>query len=408
MTWTRPRRLYRILSDLPKPLFQVETDTFTVQDDQILGISINHGGSIDTGLAPSTAEFETLRPSWVQSGDDVKITLNSAAASAIAALTGVPAIRFRTRFTGRIGRQVNDETARRMTGTFAAASWSAQLSRIPRSNWEDAGTPIQHVIRRLVTPQIIAEKINFVSYGDFEVTAEDQADVSDIGLYTSELGVLLRDTRDGDLEAWSLPYWESWSRGRVNLELPLTRSEALSPAKWQQPNESMPHRQRIEFIDTNGELRASSRGGTLENITDEHDWTHIRFLSESWDTRLGALVAQNYDRLFRIPSIEVDILHLLASPREYHRRQAGQLLALNRGDTVNLSGDWHPYIRGAHIAIGIDEQITNNSWTMRLSLTPWRTIFGGLSSPDVPALLWDQISGTWDDAEGTWNERAFA
>src|SRR5690606_8168113 len=113
------------------------------------------------------------------------------------------------------------------------------------------------------------------------------------------------------------------------------------------------------------------------------------------DMRFESLVNQNWNRLFRLPSIEVDLLYLLSSGRPYHVQQAGMLLALNAGDPIGLSGDWQPSLRGIHVVTGIDETINNNEWTLKLSLIPHATVFGS-ASPAVPALVWDSATYAWD------------
>lgn len=403
----RPGRLYRTVEQLgiPTPLVRITGDTFSVTDGTITSVSISHGGTEPSpGIQPSTCETVLQRPSWIKTGEGLSVTLVPAAASALAAHTGTLASRIEDRFTGRIGSQRNEDTPGRLVARLKAASWSAQLGRVNQVRDFAAGTTVAWAISSLVRTAAIPQ-ITTATYGDWDVLSEgiDGATYRDtIGKLTSEIGTLARDTREGTLEVWALPYRRDWAVQQLDTKHPLTRSQALTPAQWEQPNEDLPAKVRADWIAADGTVESRSAGGTPDSVVERHDWLHIKAQTEALNMQFESLVAQQWNRVFRLPSIKVDLLYLLGSTKTYHRQQAGMLLELNNGDTIGLSGDWSPHIQGIHVVSGIDEQITKDAWTLELSLIPYYVAFGD-TSPPVPAVIWESARHPWDDETRIWN-----
>lgn len=407
MAWMKPGHLYRTLERIgvPTPLLTVTGDTFTVTDDQITSASISHGGTDPSpGIQPSTCEAVLQRPSWIKTGESFAVALTTAAAGALALHTNTSTISIQNRFTGRVGRQTNTDDAGRLTANMTAASWSAQLSRIRTDYYLPAGLSVHDALRFLCAPDALPA-ISWMDYGDADVLAATiaAATFKDTATkFTSDIGTLVRDTRDGTLEAWSLPYRKTWAAARLADRYPLTRSQAISPATWDQPNEDIPVKVRADWIAADGTPYARSSGGTAETIVERHDWTHIQAQTAALDMHFEALVNQGWNRLFRLPTVTVDLLHLLASPLTYHRGQAGMLLALNAGDPIGLSGDWPTHLRGVHFVTGITETITKDQWTLDLSLVPYSLVIGE-TSPTVPAMVWDSATYPWDEETRAWD-----
>ena len=409
-----PRRLRRTLDRIgvTAPLLEVAGETFTAGDDQITSVSISHGGtSPSPGIQPSTCETVLQKTLWMKTGQNMTVRLTAAAAASIANRAGgsVSASRIRDRFTGRIGAQDYDDHGDRLSIRLAAASWSAQLGRLRDvERWYSAGMQVNEVIRFLVATHAALPQIEWMSYGTgrWDVLAEDQPEGTIGNLLsklTADIGVLVRDTRAGQLEAWPLAYRHYWAQQDLARQYPLTRSQAISPAKWSQPNEDMPAKVAALWIEQDGTEEHVSAGGTDDSIIERHDWTYIKDQgTDNLRMQWRALVSQQWERVMRIPSIKIDLLMLLGSDKDYHRGQAGLLLALNAGDTIGLSGDWYSDLRGIHVVSGIDEQITSSSWTLTLSLIPWRLVFGE-TSPDVPALVWESATYPWADETRRWN-----
>ena len=403
----RPGRLYRTLAKIgiPTPLVTVTGDNFTVSDDDLTSLNMSHGGADPSpGIQPSTCEAVIQRPAWIRSGQNLSVELTPTAAAAIAARTTIPALNFTERFTGRVGSQINTDTPRGLSANLKAASWSAQLARVSDELWLNAGTTVKDAIRFLCTPDAVPE-IDFWNYGTFDelhAAITDATFSNTMASLTSDIGVLVRDTRAGQLEAWPLAHRMQWAADRIGSQYPLTRSQALSPATWEQPNEDLPAKVRADWIASDGSTASFSAGGTDNSIVDRHDWTHLRARTDSLHLRWRSLVNQAWDRIFRLPSAKVDLLYLLASDNPYHQGQAGMLLSLNAGDSIGFSGDWYTDLQGLHVVTGMDEQITGNSWTLTLSLIPHKLVFGE-DSPPVPALVWDSATYPWDDETRVWD-----
>lgn len=414
MSYTRPGRLYRTLSRLgiSTPLITITGENFTATDNEITSVSISHGGtSPSPGIQPSTCETVLQKTLWMKTGQNMTVRLTDAAATSISNRVGgtVTPARIRDRFTGRIGAQDYDDQAGRLSIRLAAASWSAQLGRLRDvSRWFNAGMQVNEVIRFLVATHAALPQIDWMSYGAgrWDVLAEDQPEGSIGNLMsklTADIGVLVRDTRAGQLEAWPLAYRHYWAQQELPRQYPLTRSQAISPAKWSQPNEDIQAKVSAEWIAQDGTPEHLSAGGTEASLINRHDWTYVKDQgTDNLRIQWRALVAQQWERVMRIPSVKIDLLMLLGSDKDYHRGQAGLLLGLNAGDTIGLSGDWYTDLRGIHIVSGIDEQITGSSWTLTLSLIPWRLVFGE-ASPDVPALVWESATYPWADETRRWN-----
>lgn len=403
----KPGKLYRTLqkAGISTPLITIDGDTFSASDDTIRSISIHSGtGDASPGIAPMTCETTIEGAYWTRTGTNLTVSLTQAAASALSSKTGVSINSIRRRFTGRVGRQENEDTPNRMSATMSAASWSAQLQRVNTSAWVTAGTPLDQVIRWLMTSPALPSR-PFFSYGTFDVVAEDQGTLtySDIDKFTSEIGILVRDTRDGEIQAWPLPYRASFAESQIPNRYPLTRSQAISPAIWETPNENLPAKIRADWIGADGLPVSRSAGGTEDSIVERHDWTYIKQQTEGLNQHFQALVAQNWTRDWQIPQIRVDILELLRSDKPYNLGQAGMLLALNAGDFIGLSGDWYEHLRGLHAVTAIDEKITADEWSLTLSLIPYSHVTG-LETPAIPARIWESAAYPWDEETRKWNE----
>lgn len=408
MVRTVPGRLTRTLRDIGVPfqLTSARTASGSWTDETIQSIDISHGGSDPApGIEPSTCSLTVSGPIGLQSGETLSVILTNAAADVIAAHTGtVEASQIQDRYRGRIGRQSHDDRPKGSTSTFEAASWSAQLSKMRTTYTFRAGWTIAEALAFLCVHPALPE-ITFADAGPWDVLAEDILDAThsdSIGKLTSEIGVLVRHTRSGALQAWSLPYRRTLAQNRVATVWPLTRSQVLVPATWEQPYEDERHRVRVMWINADGTTRTRMHGGTDYSEIQELDWTHVRAQTDALEINWSAFNRRSEPREFTLPRLEIDLLSLLRSENAYHRGQAGQLLALNVGDTVNLAGDWPYLIDGVHIVTGIDEQITGSGWTITLSLAPYSYVFGDVS-PDVPAMVWDSAPYPWDSETRSWD-----
>ena len=150
----------------------------------------------------------------------------------------------------------------------------------------------------------------------------------------------------------------------------------------------------------------SDTWGNLQDpyaVVVEHDLSQARFNNEDQPRAEGyRLRALEWDGSYSIPSVEIDLLHLITSPRRYDRDQAARLLTMEIGDPVYLSGDWHHQLQGIHFATGITENITGAGWSLTFSISPAQTVVGSVS-PTVPARVWDSATYPWSDESRTWD-----
>jgi hypothetical protein len=327
----------------------------------------------------------------------------------MADLVGVNPATVQPRFSGRIGRQTVDDRGTRQTTTLLAASWTAQLARVRKTVTPPVGSNIALVIAELLTSNALPRLGDPTRMGTPDQygtvhKVQDPQSYSDIGKWTSALGFTVRETRAGGRQI--LTHAQRWEDAQDGLDtsLPVIRSQALAPAKWQQSAEGIPRNQRLTWGSGNG--TNSATWGQVDDPTAvvvDHDLTHARFNNEDQVRAEGArLRALEWETAYDLPSVEIDLLHLITSDRKYDRDQAARLLVLEAGSPIYLSGDWHHQLQGIHFAVGITETITGAGWTLNLELAPSYHVVGSIS-PTVPARVWDSATYAWSAESRTWN-----
>lgn len=406
MSITRPGRLYRLLGEWGKPLFTVSSPTLgTLTDDQISSISISRGsGSI--AHEPATAEIALKGYVPPAADESVSVSLTSSAAYRIFTATGAGTGATPARYSGRIGRQRVSDTGRTRRSTIFASAWTVQAARTEAERTLSATLSTGSAAVALLRPAHMSGKISASFVGEFDPLARTlQGSFSDLfPKVTSEIGTYVSERRNGGVVV------QSWTERRARADaapsssIPLTRSAALSPAEWEQPNEVRGAEYLVSLTTTAGATYVATiaPNGELSGTrpVTEVDWTHFVAESDQW-LYAYAVASQGLDLFYRMPSVKFDMLHLLTHPQAGIRQQAGQLLTLEAGDPVTLSGDWPVPIRGVHMADGITERITGNAWEIEIQLTPYRWAFGDWS-PAVPARMWESARNVWDDESRTW------
>lgn len=414
-----PRRLYRALQPTG-PLFQLAVGGDTYSDDEITSVTIKRGGQDSGGgITPSTLEVQLPSRQGVASGAATALDLTSYGADLLATLCGVSASQVRARFAGRVGRQtITDEASRstkagRQTTTMKAASWTAQLSHVNRTYACPKSQGVATMLTNLLTsPMLPAMTAPSIKVGGGElgfVAAAQDITFRDLDKWTTTIGVTIRETRAGARQILGHAQRNRDALAALDTVPPLTRSQALSPATWEQPSEVIPENQHVKWGSTAPLGYREQTFGDYDNPNvpvADHDLTHVY-----WSTTNDAQPVQEgyrlratlWDKVYRLPSVTVDLLYLVTSPRDYHRAQAAYLLALEVGDPVYLSGDWHSNLRGICYAVGIDERITGTKWELTLSLaSSYATT--GFASPDVPARVWDSSTYQWNQDMQSWDQ----
>ena len=253
MVYTRPGRLYRKLTP-DQPLFRFTTEQGTdLRDGALTGLTIKRGnGSPGGGIAPSTLEAGLTGFAAIQSGNHCTLSLTSYGAQLLADRVGASASSIQPRFTGRVGKQTVDDRGRRQRTTMYAASWTAQLGQVAKSYTPTVGENIATVISELMTSPALPRLNGPIrmatpdQYGTVH-QQEDEQTYSNIGKWTSDLGLLVRDHRAGTQQL--MTHAQRWDDAleRMDYWLPVIRSQALAPSSWEQSSTTIPRNQRHDL-----------------------------------------------------------------------------------------------------------------------------------------------------------------
>lgn len=410
MVYRRPSRLYRRLKPTA-PLFQFTTETGTdLRDDYITGVTVHRGaGDPGGGVAASTLEVGLSVFGTVQSGRHCELNLTTYGAQLLAGLVDTDAALIRPRFYGRMGKQSVDDRGTRQFTTMLASSWTAQIGRVAKSYTPPVGTNVATVISELMTsPALprIPTPVRAAAPGQYGTvhTETDALSGSDLDRWTAGLGIKVRELRSGQSQIYT--HAQRWASALDAMAswVPVVRSQALAPAEWQQDTDVMPRNQRVTWgsgVGTNSDVWGDVTDSHA--LVVDHDMTHARFGDETQPRAEGyRLRALEWESAYSIPKLEIDLLHLITSERQYDRDQARRLLNMHEGDPVFLSGDWHSHLQGIHFATEITETISPSGWNISLSLAPSHLVVGEVS-PTVPARVWDSATYPWSDESRTWN-----
>lgn len=406
----RISRLYRKLQP-ERPLFRLTLEDGTdLRDDRLTGVTIKRGdGSPDAGVSPSTLEAGLSVFAGVRSGQHCEMSLTTYGAQLLGDLTGATPNVVQPRFVGRIGRQHVDDRGRRQMTTLMGASWTAQLARVRKGYTPSVGENILTVISELMTSAALPRLSppTRLASGDQYGTvhqAQDPQTYSDIGRWTTDLGITVRDTRAGVQQMMTHPQrWED-ALTRMSTRIPIIRSQALAPAQWEQSSEGIPRNHRVTWgYGTGTDTGLWGDDDDLKAVVVEHDLTHARFNNEDQVRAEGyRLRALDWETGYSIPEIEIDLLHLITSTRQYDRDQAAELISLEVGAAVYFSGDWPIQLQGIQFVTGVSETISGTGWSLNLSIAEAATVVG-TGTPTVPARVWDSATYPWDDESRTWN-----
>lgn len=408
-------RLYKRLPSVPKPMFEVNASNIIRDDHKVESITINHGTTgPDEGVNPSTCEVVLPEQMIVRTRLPLTVRLTARAATEVARLVGHLPAAIRDRFTGRAGRQEIEDapviTSKgvdyRKKTTLTAASWSAQLASAKNHRVFPNQYLIGDLIFQIMRPPHLQSRIPVevpVATPRTHGTAEGK--YSDlIGKYAADIGIMMQQQRSGRVRVLTLPLRKQDALNRLATVYPMTRSHAISPTTWEQPNDAGEERLSARYFDAGGVERVIDADGGAPGTAplNELDWKHIEFDTNQY-LFVNALESRSSTDGYTLPSITIDVLMLMNSPYVHHRYQAGYVMALNPGDTLNLSGDWHPNLRGIQFVTGIKETISADGWTFELNLTPYSHIIGE-PSPVVPPRVWESATATWNETPGTWDE----
>lgn len=390
-----------------------DTGSFNHSDTQ--SITITRGSSSRaTGYVPATIEATTVgRHDGYSTGSPITVHLRDVHVDRLATYVGTTADKIVDRYVGRAGAVSVDDRGTRVSTTFTGVSWMAQLPHSPRHVTPTAGELLPDVLERLtymddpvrgthLIPRVNGAQLQHHAAGTPMLYPTALGDLAD------DIGIVMHEQRNGDTVAWGHKHREWWAANQLPQQWPLMRHQALAPAKYEQMGERpAPPVDYTAYI-TDGTLRTRSveapnhTGETV--IREQIDWTRWRMADldnqlyrEAW-ARTHALSTS----LYSMPTVSIDMLLLLKLGTEYTKRIARQILTLEAGDPVYLSGDWPAQLRGVHFAEGVKETITPNEWRFDLSLIP-HALGAGTPTPVVPPLAWDSFTTAWDAETRTWD-----
>lgn len=415
----RRSRLQRILDPIVgygTNIFAFEvSDTGSFNHGDTQSITITRGSSgRATGYVPATVEATIAgRHDGFSTGSPVGVRLRDVHVDRLAAYVGASASEIRTRYTGRAGAVSVDDRGKRASTTFAGVSWMAQLAHSPRHVTPAAGELIGPLLERMtfmddpvrgteLITRLNGAQLQHHAAGDPMLYPEALGDLAD------DIGIVMHEQRAGKTVAWGHKHREWWAANKMSTQWPLMRHQALAPAKYEQMGERPASPIDYTAHVTSGSLvtrTVDPPNHTGETVMREaRDWERWRMGdgdNQLWRSAWSDAHSHSIS-LYSLPTVSIDVLLLLKLGTEYARKIAGQMLTLEAGDPVYLSGDWPERLRGVHFAEGIKETITQNEWRFDLSLIP-HALGAGTPTPTVPPLAWDSFTTAWDAETRTWD-----
>lgn len=411
-------RLYRRTPFLPKPLFTTShNEGMSETDDMITSITIKHGDSSGEalGLSPSTATIEILDYRTPTLGATATVSLTNAAAQAIASMTGANADIIKPRFRGRVGAQSVEDVPtinRRRVTTLEAVSWSRQLSNAIQTASGHVGRNVAVFLQDLMAPgwgsfDSVSRADGIDSYGSI---AKDQGEVTyndAAAKFLNDYGLFSRQKRGGGIDLLTRSHMRTYALNNYKSLMPLSRSMALSPAEWNQGIEDTQRNYYLIWTKPDGTIGAGNYGDQNDPTRPviEKDLSYIKISGNHLETFGQSLRASEWTGAYEVPSITVDLLHLLNSEYQALRIQAGQILSLQPGQIVTFSGDWFESLRGIYFVEGFSETISPDAWNITLNLIPFQNITGELS-PVVRPRTWEMSTDRWEEADYSWESLA--
>lgn len=420
----KPGRLRRTLAiNSTENLFELYlSDSGLYNADTVGDVSISHGKS-NPGGGMTVATMSCRVHSTIPAGPQrhAKFRLSSALANRIVEGTGVPPEAIRYRFTGRIGADtITDRSDRHARYTdIQCSSWTALLKNGKRSTVFYAnGLVLASLRNAFAHPSFTAAGIAPVNFPDtahsdrtYELEGNEFRFDEAIRKYAEDIGILIQQRRDGSISLLPITKRIEIMNSRISSQWPLLRSQAISPATWDQQVETASKQYTLLWLtDQNTVYRwewplpSGANPGVIVESEDV-DWSNIRTITNNYRRYMDAINYETNAMRHTLSSVTIDMIMLLKSPRYYDRVIAAQILALEEGDPFYLAGDWPPAINGPQLVQGIDEKITGDEWTLELSLTNPRNTLGLNPDeiPTVPPKVWDSARSAWNTTAGTWD-----
>lgn len=417
-------RLYRLANPTRVPMFQVENAQLGhLRDDVLHSIKITRGTDEPMpGLSPTVVEFSTRGAVWpaVNSTTHVRLTDDYMAAS------GLPAGCRERAMKLRVGTYETEDRGdgRRFTTTLQAVHWSALLNTAARKLQPVASAWVDSLVVSALNHPDLNTRYNVAAAAtpvdEFGITGEWTATPDVLDKWGAGHGMLLREKRTGDLEVVNLDRRRAEVDAAMATTLPILRRQGIAPARWHQTAEAGTVQYSITRRTAENNVEYTQdwplpAGAEVARVQPRLvDWSDTRTYTEQYRHYMNARnYASNYPEN-SLAAVRVDVAHLIRSAEPYDRALVRQLLALEVGAPVFLSGDWPGAVRGRYFAQQITEEITPAGWTLELALQPGSRVVGYNydESQQLPVYTWGQLaalrpSQTWGtDTTSTWGSFA--
>lgn len=418
MATFKPGRLRRTLDPIVGTgwLFAMYTPSYSAYEDVITSVTITRGtNGRNVGHNPTTIEIGYAgRYDTLTTGEQQRVFLREAQGTALATFLGCTYADIMYRYQGRLGVIDVDDTGKLFHTTTGGSSWLTQMNFSPASFTPTAGESLNSLYLDMTKADSPARGIDFgtalgVTNVSHFAAGESTLFKSGLGDFVEDIGVMFQERRDGSTLSYSHSSRNALANTRLATEYPLMRHQAISPGKYKQSNERPA--KRIEYTIYNETGGLATRVAEIENPTGELreteqvDWSRwqVHDVDNQLNREAYARVFDSSARLYQVPTITVDLLHLIRRGNTYAKQIAKQMLMLEVGEPIFLSGDWPPRIQGVHFAEGIKETIAKDEWTIELSLVPSAAAIG-YTSPEVAGRAWDSVNTSWNSQTKKWNE----
>lgn len=408
-------------------VFNVTSDgdpTLNAVDHHITAITITRGSADSVfGTQNHTIEVDTIVSLGDRTDQSIRLKLTPYGQSLLSSRLDYSASGFADRYFGRVGTQrIRDaggiHDGSKWHASLYGSKWQSQLEISDRVGNQISSSTVYYLMDHFMNPgyshlgELPAAQfpaptadygtmINNLDLGEAKITYSEFTN-----RYFDAPGFYVQNLRTGADRVLTLDHRWSVTMARLETYYPLTRSQCLAPTEWEQPRQDRPRNHRIYWRSPTGPSQATT-GPDVNDVRIplvEVDASYIRFDTDTQPMRRNhaAYGAERIDTGYRLPSLTIDLLRLIDSGKYDDKRQAIQLLLMEMGDPVFLSGDWHASLSGILYATGIKETITPDRWDLELSLTPSIAAVGQWSPP-IPARIWDSANHAWDSETRQWD-----
>lgn len=422
-------RLWRTLG-LTGPLLTVTSPALQADlDDHSLSSLTIEAGTTMAGMSTAAATITAAGVHTLATTTDtaVNIDLTPHGAARLSALTGRTAAALTARFRGRFSGQKVTDTGNVTTTTLTAQDWPALVSQLDKGAEANQSEPsvwtlYESLLNSTGIPELYDKLVPWGSVWPWVRWAPDTPDpyligTSDVtGKFAADLGILIRQARDGVYTAWSHDHIralaDQWSA--INPD-PLQRSQVLKPVEWTRAS-TIPTRiswtQQLGIGDHNNTGSYMTGRTTLASKIDDVDMTHVWDIgstslapSEDFLAVMNARASRASEYSLTVETVTVDVLALLERNSGVDRPVIGQLLTMNHGDPIALGYDWPDEVAGVYFAARIIHRITPRSWRIELDLMPEAHVSGWKAAPDLTGRTWETAyprPTPWDQPATTW------